>query len=133
MKTEVLSIKEFLSSKEKERFSAKVERHFKKHRTIYKIAGITLIILVAGGGFDYAFASNGIDLPAKKLYYEIVNIGKWIIVFKGAVDTIKAVGDGDAATAKKAFISSLLTYLLLLGLPYGMDKVDEVFRNIKHA
>jgi hypothetical protein len=59
-----------------------------------------------------------------------VKIGKWVIIFKGAIDIIKALGDGDNASAKKTFITSLLTFLILLGLPYGMDKIGEIFNNI---
>jgi hypothetical protein len=78
-------------------------------------------------------ASDGIDAGARTLYYELVRIGKWVIVFKGGVDTIKAIGDGDTSGAKKAFLSSLITYLFLLGLPYGMDKVDGIFSKIKQV
>jgi hydrogenase maturation factor len=127
MKTEVMSISEFLHRKE-EPFSVKIERHFRKYGTVYKIAGITVILLA---GFDAStFASTGIDREARKLYIELVKIGKWVIIFKGAIDIIKALGDGDNASAKKTFITSLLTFLILLGLPYGMDKIGEIFDNI---
>lgn len=129
---ESLTIKEFMNRKD-ERLTAKLERHFKKYKLVYKVAGMTTVLLTMGG-FDYSVAaSTGIDIGAKKLYYEIVNIGKWIIIFKGGVDTIKSVGNGDFEAAKKTFFSHLLIYLMLLGLPYGMDKVDEVFRSITKA
>lgn len=130
MKKERMSISEFLNGKEKEPFKVKLERHMKKYGIVYKVVGSTIIIFVAGGGFDYAFASSGIDKAAGKLYTEILNIGKWIIIFKGGIDTIKSIGNGDFDTAKKSFFGYLLVYLMLLGLPYGMDKVDEVFRSI---
>jgi hypothetical protein len=127
-KTEVLSVSEFLHSRKKEPFS--IKKHFDKYGFVYKVAGSVVIILVAGGGMDYAFASTGIEVGAKKLYYEIVKIGKWIIIFKGGMDTIKAAGNGDIEGVKKSFFSHLLIYLMLLGLPYGMDKVDEVFQSV---
>src|SRR5574342_581737 len=134
MKTESMSISEFLHGKTHEPFSAKVERHFKKYGMVYKIAGVTAIILISaiplGGGSITAFASSGIDTEARKLYIEIVKIGKWIIIFKGAIDIIKSLGEGDNASAKKTFITSLLTFLILLGLPYGMDKISEIFDSI---
>jgi len=137
MKTEVMSISEFLNGREKEPFSAKVDRHFKKYGTIYKVAGITAIIFISavpiGGGAVTAFASSGIDVEARKLYIELVKIGKWVIIFKGAIDIIKSLGDGDNAAAKKTFITSLLTFLILLGLPYGMDKISEIFDNMSAA
>lgn len=131
-KIEVLSINEFLKGgKQKEPFNEKIERHFKKYGFVYKVAGVTIILLTSGIG-GAAFASNGIDVPARKLYSEIVGVGKWVIVFKGGIDTIKSIGNGDFDAAKKSFFSYLLTYLFLLGLPYGMDKVDEVFHSIQH-
>jgi hypothetical protein len=120
-----------MKGREPEPFSAKVERHFKKYGTIYKVAGITVILIA---GFDASvFASSGIDTEARKLYIELVKIGKWVIIFKGAIDIIKSLGDGDNAAAKKTFITSLLTFLILLGLPYGMDKINEIFDNMSAA
>jgi hypothetical protein len=125
MKTQVVgSVKEFLNGK----YSRK--SHLEKYGIIYKAAGIATIILLTG---DVALASDGVDAGARTLYYELVRIGKWVIVFKGGVDTIKAIGDGDTSGAKKAFLSSLITYLFLLGLPYGMDKVDGIFSKIKQV
>jgi hypothetical protein len=130
MKTEVMSISAFLR-REEEPFSTKVERHFRKYGTVYKVAGVTVILLA---GFDGSvFASSGIDAEARKLYIELVKIGKWVIIFKGAIDIIKSLGDGDNAAAKKTFITSLLTFLILLGLPYGMDKINEIFDNMSAA
>jgi hypothetical protein len=130
MRTEVMSVSQFLNRKE-EPFSAKVERHFRKYGTIYKVAGITVILIA---GFDASvFASSGIDTEARKLYLELVKIGKWVIIFKGAIDIIKSLGEGDNAAAKKTFITSLLTFLILLGLPYGMDKIGEIFDSMSAA
>lgn len=129
MKTEVLSIGEFFH-REKEPFALKVERHFKKYGMIYKVAGVT-IILLTGIGSD-VFASSGIDKEANKLYTELLGIGKWIIIFKGGFDTLKSIGNGDFDSAKKSFFGYLLTYLFLLALPYGMEKIDTVFRHVSH-
>jgi hypothetical protein len=131
MRTESMSISEFMRGKEPEPFSAKVERHFKKYGVAYKVAGVTLIILTSGLG-SHAFASGLIDVEARKLYKELVNIGQWIIVFKGAIDIIKALGDGDVNSAKKTFISALLTFIILKGLPFGMDKVSQLFDRVAH-
>jgi hypothetical protein len=130
MRTEVMSVSEFLNGRKEEPFSAKVERHFRKYGTVYKIAGVTVIFLLSGSS---ALAAGSIDIEARKLYIELVKIGKWVIIFKGAIDIIKALGDGDNASAKKTFITSLLTFLILLGLPYGMDKIGEIFDNISAA
>lgn len=130
MKKERMSINEFLNGKEPESLKSKLDRHFKKYGIVYKVVGATVIIFVAGGGFDYAFASTGIDKVASNLYTELMNIGKWIIIFKGGIDIIKAISSGDMPSAKKQFFSYLMIYLMLLGLPYGLDKVDEVFQSI---
>lgn len=132
-KTESWSVSEFMNKDND--ILMKVKRHFDKYGIVYKIVGTTIVILTAGGGFDYAFAeaipvSGSIDYEAKKLYSELVGIGKWVIIFKGGVDTIKAIGNGDFEVAKKSFFGYLLVYLLLLGLPYGMDKVDTIFKNL---
>ena len=133
MRTESMSINQFLRGKEKaEPFSVKIDRHFKKYGFVYKVVGSTALIIVAGGGLDYAFAAGtgSIDRAGRKLYITLVNIGKWIIIFKGGVDIIKALGNGDIDHAKKTFFGHLLTYLFLLGLPYGMDKVDEIYTEV---
>lgn len=127
-KYECMSISEFMGRKS-EPVPSKLEQHFKKYGFVYKVIGTTVIILAAGD-FSFAFADTGIDKEARKLYYEIVDIGKWIIVFKGGIDIVKSVTNGDFDAAKKGFFSYLLIYLLLLGLPYGLDKVDQVFERI---
>jgi hypothetical protein len=116
-------------NRKEEPFSAKVERHFKKYGTVYKIAGITVIILASGIG-SHAFAAGLIDIEAQKLYRELVGIGKWFIVFKGGINVIKSVGNGDFDAAKTSFFSSVFIYLILLALPYGLDKIDGIFDKI---
>jgi len=138
-KIESMTISEFLHGKEKEvmPFQTKMRRHFNKNRFVYKVAGVTAIILISGGTFDYAFATStmmsksSVDLTVRALYDELIGIGKWVIIFKGGIDIIKSVGNGDFDTAKKSFFSYLMVYLFLLGLPYGMDRVDDVFSGIK--
>jgi hypothetical protein len=127
MRTESMSISEFMHGRQTEPFSAKVERHFKKYGMVYKVAGVTAILVMTG---DVAFAASGIDTEASKLYKELIGIGKWIIVFKGGFDILKMIGSGDLESAKKSFFGYLLTYLLLLGLPYGLDKVDDIFNSV---
>jgi hypothetical protein len=63
----------------------------------------------------------------------LVGIGKWFIVFKGGINVIKSVGNGDFDTAKNSFFSSVFIYLILLALPYGLDKIDGIFGKISAA
>lgn len=123
------SVGTFLRGKETEPFSAKVERHFKKYGMVYKVAGVTIILLASG---SHVFAAGAIDIEARKLYRELVNIGQWIIAFKGAIDIIRALGDGDVSGAKKTFISALLTFIILKSLPFGMDKVSQIFDKVAY-
>lgn len=134
-KIEKMSVREFLNGgKEKEAWSVKVTKHFKKYGLVYKIVGSTVIIFLASGGFDYALAaSSTIDKKANLIYYKLMDVGKWIIIFKGSIDTIKAVGNGDFDSAKKSFFSYLLIYILLLALPYGFEEIDKLFSNVKMA
>jgi hypothetical protein len=130
MREQKMSIKEFLNGKEPEAFSTKIKHHLDKYGIVYKVVGTTVIILVAGGGFDYAFASSGIEAGAEKLYAKLLSVGKWIIIFKGGFDTIKNMANGDFDSAKKGFVGYLLVYLLLFGLPWAMDEIDIIFKEL---
>lgn len=126
MKTHSMSIGEFMSGSPKQ--ENKIIVHFKKHgQTYIKVAGLTTIILTAP---HFAFASTGIDIGAEKLYRKLINIGKWVIVFKGGFDILKYCGNGDFESAKKGFFGYVLTYLFLLGLPFLLDEVEGVFNSV---
>jgi hypothetical protein len=131
------SVSEFLRRQE-EPFSAKVERHFKKYGFVYKVAGISVILLAVGGTVSATsgaavpvFASGGIEVGAEKLYSKLLVIGKWVIIFKGGFDIIKNLTNGDMDSAKKGFMSYLLIYLLLFGLPWVMDEIEVLFQDLK--
>ena len=123
------TISEFLRGNEPEPFSVKVERHLKKYGTVYKIAGVTIILLVGIGGT--AFASSGIEAGAQALYMKLLSLGKWVIIFKGGFDTIKHMASGDFDAAKKGFLSYLIVYIFLFGLPWAMDEIDGIFKEMK--
>jgi hypothetical protein len=121
------SVSEFLRKQEAEPFSAKVERHFKKYGFVYKAAGISIILLTSGGT---VLASSGIEAGAAQLYSKLLSIGKWIIIFKGGFDIIKNMASGDFDSAKKGFISYLVVYVFLFGLPWAMNEVDSIFKEL---
>jgi hypothetical protein len=127
MKQERINFGEFMRGDYKR--PSRLEDHFRNHGFAYRVAGSAAVLLVTG--VDVSFAASTIDAGASALYYELTGIGKWIIIFKGGFDTVKSVGAGDFDGAKKHFFSYLLVYLMLLGLPYGLDKVDQVFRDMK--
>jgi hypothetical protein len=132
-KYERMSISDFLHGRPEEPIS-KLERHLKKYGIVYKIIGTTIIIFVAGGGFDYAFAAtDSIEVGAQKLYAKLLSVGKWVIIFKGGFDTIKNMAGGDFDAAKKGFLSYIIVYIFLFGLPWAMDEIDKIFVGLQEG
>lgn len=131
-KVQSMSVSQFLN-KEEDTAIIKLQRHLKKHHIKYKIIGTMLIIFVAGG-VDFATpamaASSSVDIAMRKIYFKLIDIGKWIIIIKGAIETIKSVTNGDFDGAKKHFFAYLIVYLLLLGLPWAFDEVDKLFSDL---
>lgn len=128
MKIQSMSIKEFMNKEQEP-----VKSHFEKYGVYYKAAGLTIIAISIG---DVSMAAEAVPTmgsidpigpAARALYSQLVSIGKWVIIFKGGFESIKCMGNGDMEGAKKSFFGYLLSYLFLLGLPYGMDQVDKVF------
>lgn len=110
----------------------KIIQHLKKHKIKYQIVGVTLIIF-ASGIFDtsvFAAGGTGIDIGGRRIYKKLVSLGKWVIIFKGAWETIQSSLKGDMDTAKKSFLQYLLIYVILLALPWSMDQIDTVFKGI---
>lgn len=105
--------------------------HLKRHKIAYRIIGATIIIF-ASGILDptlYA-AGTGIDAGGIKIYHKLVNLGKWIIVIKGGWDTIQHTIKGDFDHAKKSFLQYLIVYVILLALPWSLNQIDSVFKDI---
>jgi hypothetical protein len=105
-----------------------ISKHLNKYWPIYLQVGLT-----AGA---FMFASPGVALAASldasgtQIYAKIVNIGKWVIIVKGGIEIIQNVTSGDFQTAKKSFLSYLLVYGTLFALPWGMNQVETIFKNI---
>lgn len=125
MRREVMSISEFKSRNFK---GEKEIKRKKAVKTAAKVGVATTIILI--GIPDVSFASSGIDKAAGLVYSKLLLVGKWIIIVKGAIDTINNVVQGDLGGAKKSFMGYLVVYLILNGLPWAMDQVDTVFKEI---
>ena len=103
-----------------------IMEHINRHKVIYRIGAITLIVLL--GGMDVAFAADStIDAGATKIYSKLVNVGKWVIIIKGAFDTINSTVQGDFIQARKSFLAYLLVYVVLLGLPWAFAQVEMLF------
>jgi hypothetical protein len=83
-------------------------------------------------GFDGTAlaAGTGIDAGAEKIYDKILLVGKWIIIVKGAIDTINNTAQGDFASAKRSFLSYLIIYLILKAFPWAMNELDTIFKEM---
>jgi|SRR5690606_14511032 len=99
--------------------------NYKKVATYTGIATIAILLVPSD-----VYASSSIDQGARVIYGKLLEVGKWIIIIKGALDTINNVVQGDFNTAKKSFFGYLVVYMVLQGLPWAMDEVDKVFHNI---
>lgn len=102
--------------------------HLDRHKIKYRIVGTAIILFL--GVADVSFASTGIDVGAKRLYTQLIGVGKWVIIIKGGMDTIKAVTEGDLQSTKTRFLGYLLTYAILWALPWAFDEVEKLFQEM---
>lgn len=120
---------------ERGKWGAIVE-HISRHKVIYRIGAITLTMLFASGLEAFAEPLNvvgdstGIDSAAEKIYTKLVRIGKWIIIIKGAFDTISHTVQGDFVSARKSGLSYMLVYVILLGLPWAFKQIEGLFDEV---
>jgi hypothetical protein len=122
-----MTIHEFLHGEEKS-FYQKAKSHIKKNKSFYlSIAGTTVIFLFCGMNGSVE-AAGEIDAKARGIYYKLAEIGKWIIVCKGAIDIIQTASQGDFDAVKGKFIKYLMVFICLLGLPWAMDEVESLFK-----
>lgn len=127
---ESMSISEFMN---RDFEAEKAQRKLRNKRAVKEVVIVaTYTGVVLFTGFDIANASGGIDDHARKLYSKLLSVGKWVIIIKGGFDTINDMVKGDNNSAKRNFLSYLLIYLILNGLPWAMDEVDSVFNEMTH-
>jgi hypothetical protein len=123
-------VSDFLRPEVKPQESAKIKvlRFIDENQSVlWQGAGYAVVILVASAGFDVAFAGSGLDEHASKIYDKLLGVGKWVIVAKGGIETIKSVASSDMQGAQKNFLQYLLIYALLWALPWGMTEVENMF------
>ncbi|KGE16245.1 hypothetical protein [Paenibacillus wynnii] len=101
-----------------------------RRETVIKVAGITLLLLIGLPGTSHAATATGIDIVADKLYKKLLNVGKWVIIIKGGIDTIQNAVQGDLQASKKNFLGYLLVYIVLWALPWGLKQVDIMFADL---
>lgn len=121
MKTATIKWNDFFANEPKPLISKKTE-------TIIKVAfiGLTTFVMFT----DVTFAASSIDTAANAIYRKLLNIGKWVIIIKGGIDTIQNAVQGDLQSAKKNFLGYLLVYVVLWALPWGLKQVDILFSDM---
>lgn len=131
-KVEAISFGQFFNDNYSSSNSIKetILAHLKKHKITYRIIGTTIIIFASGIIDPSVYAATGIDAGGNRIYSKLVNLGKWVIIFKGGFDTIQNTLKGDLDMAKKSFLQYLMVYIVLLALPWSMRQVDTVFTDL---
>jgi hypothetical protein len=104
--------------------------HVERHKVVYRIGALTLIVLLGGVDMVSAAAEGTIDENAGKLYYKLIGIGKWIILIKGGFDTLSATVQGDFPAARKSGLAYMLVYVILLGLPWAFNQIELLFNEV---
>lgn len=131
MATQTMTIPQFLQGtyKDEDRLIDKITAHMKRHKIAYRIVGTTIFIMLTTADIAFA-ATTGIDAGGRRIYTKLLSLSKWVIIIKGGWDIINNTVKGDFEVAKKSFFSYLMVYIILLGLPWALDQVDTVFKDI---
>lgn len=104
------------------------------------VAGYT-IVLVSGFGLvghaagvvDPVTAAGNIDKIGSGgyvIYKKLLAVGRWIIIIKGGIDTVNSMVQDGGGAAKRNFLTYLIVYLVLKGLPVAFDWVDVAFQEV---
>ena len=129
-RVQTMSIKEFMVTDFKE---LDRQENIRKRTKVIIIGGV-ICTIIAFSLIDPSVAmevsANTLDEKAGNIYKKLLGFGKWVIIVKGALDTINQTVQGDFGTAKKSFLSYLLVYVILQGLPWAMTEVDNVFNEL---
>ena len=103
--------------------------HLDRNNITYRVVGTAIILFL--GFVDVSYASTGIDVGANKLYKRIISVGKWVIIIKGGIDTIKSAVEGDLASSKTKILGYVLTYAILWALPWAFNEVEKLFTEME--
>lgn len=106
--------------------------HLKRHGHIYLRTGavLTTLVITQSTEAQALMEGGGIDAGGMAIYKQIVKVGKWIIVIKGAITIIQEVSAGDFESAKTTFMKHLIIFASLLALPWGMDMIEQTFSDM---
>lgn len=116
------------------KYASIVRLHFSKHKVVYRIGAITVVFILAAATGVSADAlgspAGDIDRTVNSLYKELLKVGKWAIIIKGAFDTVSNTIQGDFVAARKNAFAYMLVYVILLGLPWVFEKIEDVFQGV---
>jgi len=99
--------------------------HLEKNKKFYITLGYSLAASIL---LDPSSAFADINAGGQRIHAKLCTIGKWVIVVKGSIDTIQSILNGDFAAAKQHFWAYLMSFAVLLGLPWILDQVEGVFK-----
>lgn len=132
-KVETMTISEFLNKEYKNRKQSKyyvktnefIEFYNKHHVLIFRICLLTGALFF-GAGWEFAFADEGLDERMSALYFDkFIGIIKWVIVGKGGWESVSRMLKEDFNGAKRSLIQYVILFALLLGLPYGLNEIEN--------
>ena len=95
------------------------------------IEGVLLTSLLTGAVFfnldDLAHASD-ITRKAERFYFgTFMTIAKWVIIIKGGWDIVTKTLKEDFEGAKRSVVQYLMVFAVLMGLPYALEMVEDLF------
>lgn len=143
--TKTMSIPDFVRNGwQEETTIQKFFAHLDRNKIKYCVIGTAIILFLSVSGLAFAngndavsvFASSGtgIDAGAKTLYKKLISVGKWIIIIKGGIETIKSAAvDGDFQNSRTKILGYVITYALLWALPWAFDEVEKLFNEMEGA
>lgn len=88
---------------------------------------------VAGAIFyftmDASVFAAGLEEKAEELYFnKFIGIAKWVIITKGGWDIVTKTLKEDFDGAKRSILQYAMIFAVLMGLPTGLNLVEELFR-----
>lgn len=106
------------------------EENFEE-KTFKKIGGLfTSLVLTSAVYFNLdttVYASNLTDKAEGFYFGTFMNIAKWVIVIKGGWDIIAKTLKEDFEGAKKSIVQYVVVFAVLMGLPWALEMVEEIF------
>jgi len=104
-----------------------IGNHLERNKKLYLGIGYSLVVTIL---IDPSEAFASVDESGRRFHMKVVSIGKWVIIIKGSIDAIQSVLNGDMQAAKKTFLSYLMCFAIMLGLPWCLDEIEGVFKDV---